>query len=73
MKDLEVHTNCPQSNLIQPTEHQEQSSIRMNTQSNAQGSTKSLHRSYSIERMDSDTDLVVANLNLEERINNYNT
>ena len=42
-------------------------------QSNAQGSTKLLQRTYSIESMDSDTDRVVASLNLEEIIKNYNT
>ena len=41
-------------------------------QCNAQGSTKPLQRTYSIE-MDSDTDCVVASLNLEEIINTYNT
>ena len=42
-------------------------------QCNAQGSTKSLQRTYSIESMDSDTDCVVTSLNFEEIINNYNT
>ena len=42
-------------------------------QYNAQGSTKPLQRTYSIESMDSDTDYVVASLNVEEIINNYNT
>ena len=40
---------------------------------NALGSTKSLQRTYSIESMDSDTDCVVACLDLEEIMNNYNT
>ena len=40
---------------------------------NAQGSTKPLRRTYSIESMDSYTDCVVASLNLEEVLNNYNT
>ena len=44
----------------------------MNKQCNAQGSTKSLLRSYSIESMDSDTDCIVADLGLEGT-NNYNT
>ena len=42
-------------------------------QSNAQQSTKPLQRNYSIESMDSDTNRVVASLNLEEKIKNYNT
>ena len=42
-------------------------------QSNAQGSTKSLQRSYSIESMDSDTDRIVASLDLEGITNNYKT
>ena len=40
---------------------------------NAQGSTKPLQRTYSIESMDSKTDCIVASLNLEEVSNNYNT
>ena len=43
------------------------------TQCNAQGSTKSLQRSYSVESMDSDTDCIVASLNLEGITYNYNT
>ena len=42
-------------------------------QSNSQPPTKPLQRTYSIESMDSDTDHVVASLNLEEIIKNYNT
>ena len=45
----------------------------MNKQCNAQGSTKPQPRTYSIESMDIDTDRLVASLNLEEIINNYNT
>ena len=45
----------------------------MNKHCIALGSTKSLHRSYSIESMDSDTDSIVANLNLENITNSYNT
>ena len=40
---------------------------------NAQGSTKPLWRTYCTESNDSDTDCVVASLNLEEVLNNYNT
>ncbi len=40
-------------------------------QSNSQQPTKPLQRTYSIESMDSDTDRVVASLNLEEIIKNY--
>ena len=41
--------------------------------SNSQPPAKPLQRTYSIESMDSDTDRVVASLNLEEIIKNYNT
>ena len=41
--------------------------------SNSQQSTKPLQRTYSTESMESDTDRVVASLNLEEIIKNYNT
>ena len=42
-------------------------------QSNAQETSKSLQRSYSIESMDSDTDRIVASLDLEGVTNNYKT
>ena len=42
------------------------SPIRINKQCNVLGSTKPLQRTYCIESMDSDTDCVVASLNLEE-------
>ena len=42
-------------------------------QSKAQGTSKSLQRSYSIESMDSDTDRIVASLDLEGITNNYKT
>ena len=41
--------------------------------SNSQQPTKPLQRTYCIESMDSDTDRLVASLNLEEIIKNYNT
>ena len=41
--------------------------------SNSQPPPKPLQRTYSIESMDSDTDHLVASLNLEEIIKNYNT
>ena len=37
------------------------------------GIKKPLPRTYSIESMDNDTDPIIASLNLEEIINNYNT
>ena len=40
--------------------------------SNSQQPPKPLQRTYSIESMDSDTDRLVASLNLEEIIKNYN-
>ena len=63
MKNQEAHSKCPQ----------EQSPIQINKHINAQGSTKPLQRTYSIESMDIDTDCVVASLNLKEVLNNYNT
>ena len=42
-------------------------------QSNSQQPTKPLQRTYSIESMVSDTDRLVASLNVEEIIKNYNT
>ena len=42
-------------------------------QCNDQGSTKPQRRTYCIESMDSDTDRIVASLNLENLLNNYNT
>ena len=42
-------------------------------QSNAQQPRKPLQRTHTIESLDSDTDCVVASLNLEEIIKNYNT
>ena len=48
-----------------PSPSRNKSTMGMNKQSNAQGSTKSIQRSYSIESMDSDTDRIVACLNLE--------
>ena len=41
--------------------------------SNSQPPAKPLQRTYSIESIDKDTDRVVASLNLEEMIKNYNT
>ena len=49
------------------------SPMGIDKQSSAQGSTKSLQRSYSIESMDSDTDHIVASLDLEGITNNYET
>ena len=49
------------------------SPMGIDKQSNAQGTSKSLQRSYSIESMDSDTDRIVASLDLEGITNNYKT
>ena len=49
------------------------SPIRMNKQCNAQRSTKPILRSCSIESMDSDSDCIVANLNLEGIISKNKT
>ena len=56
-----------------PSTSRTKSPIRMNKQCNAQGLTKSRQRSYSRKSMHSKTVWVVANLNLEDIINNYNT
>ena len=49
------------------------SPISMNKQCNAQGSIKYLNRSYDRESMDGEMDCIVANLYLEDMINNGNT
>ena len=49
------------------------SPIGIDKHSNAQGTSKSLQRSCSIESMDSDTDRIVAILDLEGITNNYKT
>ena len=70
MKDQEAHSHCPQPKFdAVPSVSRTKSPIRMNKQCNAQGLTKSLQRTYSIESMDSDSDCKVANLNLEDIIN----
>ena len=54
-----------------PSPTRTKSPMGIDKQSNAQGSTKSLQRSYSIESMDSNTDHIVASLDLEGITNNY--
>ena len=56
-----------------PSPSRTKSPMGMNKQSNAQESTKTLQRSYTIESMDSDTDHIVASLHLEGITNNYKT
>ena len=56
-----------------PSPSRTKSPMEINKQSNAQGSTKSLQRSHSIESMDSDTDVTVASLDLESITNNHKT
>ena len=56
-----------------PSPSRAKSPMRIDKQSNAQGTLKSQKRSYSIENMDSDTDHIVASLDLEGRTNNYKT
>ena len=53
-----------------PSPSRTKSPMGIDKQSNAQGSTKSLWRSYSIESMDNDTEHTVASLNLEGVTNN---
>ena len=74
-----VHTNTkviserPAKFDAVPSPSRTKSPMGMNEQSNAQGSTKSLQRSYSTESMDSDTDHIVASLDLKGITNNYKT
>ncbi len=56
-----------------PSTSNTKSTIRINEQCNALRTTKSLQVSYSFESMDTETDSVVASLNLEDIINIYNT
>ena len=56
-----------------PSSSRAKSPMGIDKQSNAQGTSKSLQRSYSIENMDSDTDHIVASLDLEGNTNNYKT
>ena len=56
-----------------PSISRTKSLIRMNKQCNAQRLIKLQQKTYSIESMDSDTNCRVANFNLEEFIDNYNT
>ena len=56
-----------------PSSSRAKSPMGIDKQSNAQGTSKSLQRSYSIESMGSDTDRIVASLNLEGITNNYKT
>ena len=56
-----------------PSPSRTMSAMGMNKRSNAQESTKSRQRSYSVENMDSDTDHIVASLDLEGIKNNYKT
>ena len=68
--NTEVNKERPRSTFKMPS--RTKSPIRIK-QCNAQGSTKLLQRTYSLESIDSDTDRIVVSLNLEEIINNYNT
>ena len=56
-----------------PSSSRAKSLMGIDKQSNVQGTSKSLQRSYSIESMGSDTDSVVASLDLEGITNNYKT
>ena len=58
---------------VVPSASSTKSPIGMNKQCSARGSTKSLLRFYGIESMDSDTDHIVASLDLEGITNNNNT
>ena len=54
-----------------PSPSRAKSPMGIDKQSDAQGSSKSLQRSYSIESMGSDTDRIVASLDLKGITNNY--
>ena len=54
-----------------PLTSRTKSRIKMNKQYYAQGSTKPLHRCYSIQSPDSEIDCIIANLNLGD-INDHN-
>ena len=69
-KNTKVNTERPGSTFEMPS--RPKLPIRTK-QCDAQGSTKHRQRTCSIESMDSDTERVVASLNLEEIINNYST
>ena len=56
-----------------PSPSRAKSPMGIDKQSNAQGTSKSLQRSFSIESMDSDTDCIFASLDLEAITNNYKT
>ena len=56
-----------------PSSSRAKSLMGIDKQSIVQGISKSLERSYSIESMDSDTDRIVASLDLEGITNNYKT
>ena len=71
--NTKVNSKRPGGTFKLPSTSRTKSPLRMNKYFNAQGSTKSLQRSYSIESMDSDTDCIVASLNLEGITNNCNT
>ena len=53
-----------------PSSSKAKSLMGIDEQSNAQGTSKSLQRSYSIESMGSNTDCIVASLDLESITNN---
>ena len=56
-----------------PSSSRAKSPMGIDKQSNAQGTSKSLQRSYSMESMDCDTDHIIASLDLEGITNNYKT
>ena len=58
------HSICPRPNFDKNHSMSKiKSPERMNKQCQAQGSTKSLNRSYGVESVDTETDDVIANLN----------
>ena len=56
-----------------PSPSRTKSPMGIDKQFNAQGTSKSLQRSYDIESMDTDTGCIVASLDLEGITNNYET
>ena len=63
MKDQDVHSNCPQPNLIEAPQHHEQNHQKeLINNAIAHESTKSLNSFYCTENMNIKTDNICANV-----------
>ena len=69
----EAHSNCPSQIWCSPLSIKNSYLCEWIKWCNARGSTKSLQRSYSVESMNSNTECIVASLDLEGITNNKNT